>query len=273
MKIQFIHPSNDEKHLNLQNGYKSFPPPVGLEILANYLNSKNKGLDIEIFDGNSTDNDTIVSNINGDIIGISDWFSNHNTVIKIARTIKRTNPKAKIIIGGPNASNLGERILLNHMFIDYVVYGDGEEAIDGIVKGLLLDKIPNLWYKTEEGSIKFTFKKSFNINSTLSYNLDHLFEYNIEKYDSRLYSYSNSVSLTPMPISSIRGCIKAQKYGACSFCSINSDSKIKIKSAEKFWQQIIALNSNYGINKFFETGDSFVIGDYPEQLLKTSQII
>jgi anaerobic magnesium-protoporphyrin IX monomethyl ester cyclase len=267
MKIQFIHPANDIKHKSLQNGYKSFPPPIGLEILANYLISHHKGLCIEIFDGNSTDIDAIHSYINADIVGISDWFSNHNNAIDIAKRIKEINPDTVIVIGGPNASNLGERILLNHQFVDYVVYGDGEEAIEGIVKGLFLDSIPNLWYRPENNRVKFTFKKAFNINSTGPYTLDHLFDFNLKKYNSRLSSYSHDLSLAPMPISSIRGCIKAKKSGPCSFCSINSDAKIEIKTAENFWEQIVFLNSKYGINKFFETGDSFVVGNYPEHLL------
>jgi radical SAM superfamily enzyme YgiQ (UPF0313 family) len=268
VKVQLIHPANDEKHVTLQNGYKIFPPPIGLEIIANYLIDNLPDVEVQVFDGNSTSYAKIFSQIDADIVGISDWFTNHNTAMKFAREVKWKNPNTLLVAGGPNASNLGERILVNHNPVDYVVYGDGEEAMKGIVTKSSPEKIPNIWYKTSDGEIKFTFKKAFNINTAPSYNLDHLIDFNLEKYDSRMPSYTNDISLSPMPVSSIRGCIKAARHGACSFCALVYDSAIVIKNAENFWAQIALLNARYGINKFFETGDSFVFGNYPERLLK-----
>ncbi len=36
----------------------------------------------------------------------------------------------------------------------------------------------------------------------------------------------------------------------------------------KVWEQILFLYENYGITKYFETGDNFTVGDYPERLLE-----
>lgn len=272
MKVQLIHPANDNKHSLIQNGYKSFPPPAGLEILASYILSKKTNVDFEIFDGNTTSTYEIISNIYADFIGISDWFSNHLNAIDIAKKIKQRNPNCKIAIGGPNATNLGDRILKKYSFVDYVICGDGEESLFGLLDRQPFNIIPNLWYRQPNSEITFTFKKVFNINKSEPYNLDHLYSFNFYKYNSNSLNYNETMNLAPMPISSIRGCIKAKKYGACSFCSIIDDSKLTVKSAANFWNQIEFLYKKYGIRKFFESGDSFVIGNYPEKLLISKPI-
>lgn len=269
MKLQLIHPANDNKQRLILNGYKSFPPPIGLEILSKYIEIKNPNIKIEIFDGNATSPEVILKNLNADFIGISDWFSNHSNSMYFAKRTKEINPLCKVIIGGPNATNLGERILINHPYVDFVVYGDGEEALYDIVKAKSNSEIPNLWYRNAKGGICFTFKKSCKINDNEDFDLEHLLFNNISKYDTRVKSYKQTKDLSPFPISSIRGCIKAQQSGPCAFCSFPSDLKLRIKSPEKFWSQIELLYSKYGISKFLETGDNFIVGNYPEKILKS----
>ena len=265
MKIQLVYSPNDLKYADLRTGYDSYPPPVGLAILSSFLRRYAEiELQIKIYDGNITELNKIKNNLDGDLIGFSDWFTNHSNSIYLAKEAKRKNPNSIIVFGGPNASNLGDRILLNHKEIDFVVYGDGEEALLGIVNEDL--NIPNIWYRSGNQVI-FSFKKNTQINKTIPFNFDGLYETDIQKYDTRDKNYNENIGLTPVPISSIRGCLKALTIGACSYCAIPRFKRMNILSPKLAWQQIEFLNEKYGIRYFFETGDNFLTGAYHKKLL------
>ncbi|MCX6750580.1 MAG: cobalamin-dependent protein [Candidatus Pacearchaeota archaeon] len=240
VKIDLIYPKLDKDYNGLISGYSIFPPPSGLEIIASYIQEKISGSRIKIWDYSLFDKPSI-NDLSGEVIGISDWFSNHNNSIKIAQEIKEKNKNCKIVFGGPNASNLNRRILNNHSYIDYVVEGDGEEALLGIIN-LLNGKesssnVPNLWYRNSLGETLFTYHKNVNLNSLPRWNFKHLVKSNLEEYDSRKKDYNEDLDRTPIPLSSIRGCLKASKLGKCSYCNIPLRGVRTIKP-EKFWNQI-----------------------------------
>ncbi len=145
-KIQLIHPPNDLKYADLRTGYQSYPPPSGLLILAAYVKKYLSNVTFEIFDGNFTPIAKISENLDGDIVGISDWFTNHDNALLLAKKAKENNRNCIVVLGGPNASNLGDRILINNYFVDYVVNGDGEKPLLEILEN---KKPHNTWYRDE----------------------------------------------------------------------------------------------------------------------------
>lgn len=265
--IDLIAPIIDKEYKNLKNGYSIMPPASGLEILAHYVSSKLENIKIKVHQDISHS----AVEFEGDLIGISDWFSNHKTAIDIARSVKQTKPSCKVILGGPNASNLRERILNNHPYIDYVVSGDGEETLVGIIEavngGKNLREVPNLWFRDENKKIKFTFDKNISLNEQPLFDFSHLVKSNLKHYDSRRPDYIIDFDRTPIPLSSIRGCIKASKYRKCSYCQIPTQGT-RLMKPRMVWEQIKLLYEKYGVVEFFETGDDFIVGNYPEKLLK-----
>ena len=265
-KIQLIFPPNDDKYKGLRSGYTSFPPPSGLEILASFIERKFPDVQIQIFDGCVQTIDEISSLLNADLIGISDWFTNHRNAIRLAKASKKYNPSSQVVLGGPNASNLARRILSRHREVDFVVHGDGEMAILGLLKGIPFQQIPNLWYRNINGEVVFSKQYCVELDSLDVFDFRHVFKSDLGKY--RNYKYDEcSLGLTPVPISSIRGCFKAERQGPCIYCSM-PERKLRVMNPELAWRQIQHLNSLYDIRYFFETGDSFVAGDYPEKFLK-----
>ena len=265
--IDLIMPESDEWYQQVHSGYTIMPPPSNLEILASYINSKISNTRVRVY----SDIKEINNNLASDFIGISDWFSNHQNAMNLAKKIKQRNPNCKIAVGGPNASNLGARILKNNSYVDYLVCGDGEEALVGLIelkegKRQLTD-VPNLWHRNEKGEAEYTFNQNISLNDSPLFDFSHLMIPQLEQYDSRRSNFISDVTRTPVPISSIRGCVKAMKLGRCSFCSMPTKG-IRIMKPEKVWEQVTALNNQYGIVEFFETGDDFIIGNYPKQLLK-----
>jgi radical SAM superfamily enzyme YgiQ (UPF0313 family) len=260
LSIQLVHSPNDSKYKNLQRGYDSFPPPVGLAVLASYLKRKLDTIfKIEIFDGNVSDVETIKSRLNGDYIGFSDWFTNHENSLSLAKIAKKNNPNATIIFGGPNASNLGQRILLNHKEVDFVVYGDGEEALLSIIEKK--DGF-NTWSR-RENSIVFSGKRSVSITETVPFDFENIYETDIYKYKNN----NDDIGLTPVPISSVRGCMKAVLKGRCSYCAIPRFSNVDMMPPALVWEQIQFLNQKYGIKYFFETADNFLTDGFHKKML------
>ncbi len=85
---------------------------------------------------------------NPDMVGFSTYIWNVNEVLEIAEGLKIVKPNIKIMLGGPEVSFDGVQILEKHRFIDYIVYGEGEETFREMliaddlcnVKGLIFRK-------------------------------------------------------------------------------------------------------------------------------------
>jgi radical SAM superfamily enzyme YgiQ (UPF0313 family) len=222
--------------------------PIGLCILAATL--KNLKCEIEIIDGMSMQLDDLLQKINpyAEFVGVTDIYSCHLNTLKILGYSKKQG--AQTIIGGPNVNFLAERLLANHPFIDFAVKGDGERALPMLVSREKLENIPNLVYR--KGN-KINANQVEEAPMNILFNLENILERKMIEAEK------------PFPISSIRGCIKAQKGRRCSFCSIVHG--LKIMKPDLIWKQILELNNSYGLNYFFETGDSFVIPGFLKKLL------
>src|ERR1043165_1177963 len=151
--ILLIHPATDGRYAELNVGYRETPPPLGLVLLGNVLRNEFPHLGVRILDGNYFSTESIKQILDDgifDFVGLSDWFTNHENCLTIARYAKSTNPVAKVALGGPNAGHLARQILNNNGFIDYVVNNDGEDAIKALVEGKTPSRVPNLYYRSEE---------------------------------------------------------------------------------------------------------------------------
>lgn len=76
------------------------------------------------------------------------WHATSRTVVNLARDVKRANPDVKVCLGGYTASAFNQEILRNFPFIDFIIRGDGEEALLAlarhVVEGAPVDDVPNL---------------------------------------------------------------------------------------------------------------------------------
>jgi radical SAM superfamily enzyme YgiQ (UPF0313 family) len=250
--VTLIQPPVDPDFLGLEKVYPNPLPPTGLAILASVIYSVRPDITIRILDGNLLSIGEILDAIHGDLIGISDWSTFHNNAMLIAKESKGCLPDSPVIIGGPNATHLAEQILRNHTAVDAVVIGDGEDATSGLVLGHTWSNIPNFAFRDKQ-RINRTRRKVQQISSLPLFNFCYL----LPQYDKKR---------EPIPVASIRGCIKAAQKGTCRYCSLVNKTP-RVTPPEKVWQQIDLLNSKYGASYFFETGDDFMLGNYAEKLL------
>ncbi|MFA7412399.1 MAG: DUF4080 domain-containing protein, partial [Tissierellaceae bacterium] len=83
--------------------------------------------------------DFIVSDLyktHADIIGFSTYIWNVTEILRIAESLKIVNPDLKILLGGPEVSYDGREVLEKNHFLDYIVYGEGEETFKDLVQNL-----------------------------------------------------------------------------------------------------------------------------------------
>lgn len=74
---------------------------------------------------------------NADVIGFATYIWNIEETLEICEVLKMVNPKIKIILGGPEVSYDGESILKKYPFVDYIIYGEGEETFRELIKSML----------------------------------------------------------------------------------------------------------------------------------------
>ena len=98
-----------------------------------------------------------------DIIGFSTYIWNLTETLKICEILKMVKPNIKIILGGPEVSFDGDKVLKNNSFIDFIIYGEGEETFREFVEYLIdynndYSNIKGLIYRQEDKIIKNGFR-------------------------------------------------------------------------------------------------------------------
>jgi radical SAM superfamily enzyme YgiQ (UPF0313 family) len=143
MKVQFVFPRFESQ--------SEFPLDINCLGLM-YLSSiaKNKGFEVEIYDQQLTSKEEIIRRLDGNIVGVTSYFSFHEQALDYLHVAKRNN--ALTVLGGPNTFNLSQKILFNNPFVDYVFCGDAETSfnqfLDGVERGdLNPEKISGLCYR------------------------------------------------------------------------------------------------------------------------------
>jgi radical SAM superfamily enzyme YgiQ (UPF0313 family) len=253
MKLLLLRPkSNNPEYKKTE----VFCYPIELASIATYVSRKIPSAQIEVYDEETRELDLEKTLRDVDYIGVTSYYGSHSNGLRILSSAKTIYPKIKTIIGGPNTSYLGKRMMRNNPFIDYVInVSCAEESVTDLLMGKKKSNIPGLYYR-ENGCIKFSFKKTrFDIDEYV-YDLDNI-------------KYKNDIVMkNRFPVRSIMGCIKSVLCKErCIFCSIPFKG-IHLKSPDRFWEQIGLLYKKYGIKRFYEAGDCFLIGTYPRKILK-----
>lgn len=208
MKTVFVAQNSSYTHTN---------PAV--RILARCL--EENGFDTEIVETTTGDRGGAVSlceklyEKKGDIYAFSVYIWNRREQILAASLIKKLLPGCTVVFGGPEVSFEDETFLKENPFIDYVIRGEGEEAIVEIANG-----------NCEKGFVDFGIYKKF------SSSLEPYFSYP-EKYGEtcgKLIYYETT-----------RGC-----PFSCSYCLSSVKKKgecVRSKPVELVKQEFLRLMS------------------------------
>ena len=251
--------SSDYSYLNsvlpayLRNDfhYTFCAEPVYYQQLAACI--REHGMTVEVVDGilmnlRIADIKKIVDNSSAKIIGLTMFQANYRAVMDVILYIKRLYPDKIIFSGGTYSSIVYDKLLTRHKEIDYVVVGDGDEAVPLLCQALLRGENPSdvAGVARREGDTVI-LKPPVPIEMDTIPFLSRDFSSQIKQFD---FSFSMVTS---------RGC----GHGVCAFCYLpmyqkNSlHPKFRYRSPQKVVDEMVYLRNQYGISRV-----TFVDEDY-----------
>ncbi|MTI49489.1 B12-binding domain-containing radical SAM protein [Sporosalibacterium faouarense] len=128
-----------------------------------------------------------------DVVAFSCYIWNIENTLQIAETLKMVKPEIKIIFGGPEVSFDGYKVLEDYKYIDYIIYGEGEETFKDLMVSLEngkqnLNNIQGLIYRENSRIIE-------NAPRPLIDNLDDIpspFKEDLNEYKNKIVYFESS---------------------------------------------------------------------------------
>ena len=193
-----------------------------------------------------------------DLIGFTLNYGQLLPSLSIAKKIKEIWPEKNIVLGGSRSVNkLGIRILDSFEYIDYIVSGDGEEALLSLASNYNnLNSISNLTFRKNNLIIENKNDSIIDINSIPILDFDSFFnDLNNTSDDIKQYFYYYG----RLPIEISRGCW----WNICTFCNHNIQHKTyREKNYSKIIEEIDYLSNRYKILDFQLNGNNLIRKDF-----------
>ena len=203
-----------------------------------------------------------------DLIGFTLNYGQFLPSLSIAKKIKELYPKKKIVFGGSRTvGNLGINTLRAFDYVDFIVSGDGEEALFRLTTDFEnYRSIPNLIYRNGKEIIWNKSDILIDLNSLPFLDFDK-FYCDLEKTSSEILQYFILFGRLPVEIS--RGCW----WNKCTFCSQKVlYNKYREKKVEKIVREIQYLSDKYNILSFQLIGNTLPKKNYKILLKKLKDI-
>lgn len=93
-----------------------------------------------------------------DVIGFSTYIWNLRETLEISKILKIVNPKLKIILGGPEVSFEGTKLMRENPHIDFIIFGEGEltfkELLNAIYRKKQFKDIKGIIYREDKNVIE-----------------------------------------------------------------------------------------------------------------------
>lgn len=182
-----------------------------------------------------------------DIYGLSSICSSYPLTLRLAQEIRRLNPDARIILGGPQASVVDVATMHAFPCIDIIVRGEADDTFPTFLH-LLDNQLPE-WEKLPGITFRRGDEVIRNPNAPVVENLDRL---PLPAFDLDLRIRDRG----GVHLEIGRGC-----PFACTFCSTNDFFRrnFRLKSPATMVRDITSLQKKYGLNYFSLVHDMYTI--------------
>jgi anaerobic magnesium-protoporphyrin IX monomethyl ester cyclase len=236
-------------------------PPLGLSFVAGAL--EKAGFQVQVLDNYLlkkplSEVKDIVKKMAPEIVGITCGSATFRRCVETSRAIKEVRPSCKIVVGGWHASYVPDSIL-EIPEIDYVVMGEGEQAMVELAKSLdkesrtptaKTSKIPGLGFR-ENGKIIKNAPDFIKDLDQVPFPARHLLPMHL--YDRTIEFLSVKPADT---MSIVRGC-----PFNCAFCETKKlwGNTCRTFSPERVVDEIEYLAEKYNSKGIYFINDNFTI--------------
>jgi tRNA A37 methylthiotransferase MiaB len=198
---------------------------------------------------------------NVDVLCTSHYLWNNESLMQQIAEIKALAPKITVIAGGPSIDvNNNKNFFEQYPYIDYAVYGAGEQAFADIINHLVFDK-PMIafnssncaWKHPVSGSpvvADYKFVKMLNVSP---------FVHNEKMFEAMVRDAKKQQLAVWLPYTLTRGC----PY-SCTFCDWNSGLGNKVSRRKDTYQQEIDLFQRVGLKNIYLSDAN--VGQYDEDV-------
>lgn len=188
----------------------------------------------------------VVKEFKPDLVGLSAFTTFATSAFFVAKEVKKMFPRTKVVMGGPHATVKSDEILKICPEIDYVVSGEGEEAIKELVEYLEKKRIP----------IESILGLSYREGKKIRHNSWRPLTKDIDKFpipDRSILVNEKKYSSEDMGlIMTSRGC----PYN-CTYCA--STKGLSYRSVDSVIKEILLVKKKYGTTQFTFKDDSFTV--------------
>jgi radical SAM superfamily enzyme YgiQ (UPF0313 family) len=142
MKLVLVNPPNGF------NDTTYLMPPLGLLTLASFVRQFDYEVDVvdlnlEMFADKTLDNEDfyqksceLIIEKKPDVVGFTSMCLESHVSLEIANQLKKKHPSIKTIFGGTHFGAIANELLENFDFVDFVISGEGEDALLSILNKL-----------------------------------------------------------------------------------------------------------------------------------------
>ncbi len=108
---------------------------IAVRYISRYNKSKNKNCEFCEFTINEPYSSVLAKLFEADcdVYGFSCYIWNIEYVLKLCQSLKRLRPERKILLGGPEVSFDSQQLLEKNPFVDYIICGEGELAVESFL--------------------------------------------------------------------------------------------------------------------------------------------
>jgi len=253
-KLLLINPHIDE---GWDQGHQwDYWQPMNLLALASHL--KEKGFEgaikiLDLYVHTDQRMRKVIKDFRPDLVGISPNLISYQRGLSLAKEAKENG--ADIVFGGNFTSFLFKHVMERQKEkIDFAIQGDGEEALQKLIRGEKLSTIQNLAWRDSKNNVHFN-PSQLNRNSSMT-EIDYSF-IDFDPYFSNHENSGNTEGLKkPITIISQDGCYWRHKTGGCTFCCrLYPDAKFE--NPKEVWCKLDELKEKYGMDSFLDIGDDF----------------